>query len=48
MTGLEEVAEGDGGNAGKGASARERVLRFNRGIIGLGLVALMVMLFIPI
>ena len=48
MTGPEEVAEDDGGNAGRGASARERALRFNRGMIGLGLVALMVMLLIPI
>lgn len=40
----------DGGNppSSKGASARERALRFNRGVIGLGLLALMVMLLVPV
>lgn len=32
----------------QGASARDRALRFNRGIIGLCLVVLAMMLFMPI
>jgi hypothetical protein len=43
-----DVAEGNNGNAARGASARERALRFNRGIIGLGLAALAVMLLFPV
>jgi hypothetical protein len=43
-----DVADSDNGNAAKGASARERALRFNRGMIGLGLVALLAMIFLPL
>jgi len=32
----------------KGASARERALRFNRGIIGLCIAALLAILFLPL
>jgi hypothetical protein len=32
----------------RGASARERALRFNRGIIGLCVAALLAILFLPI
>lgn len=48
MTGPAELAEEDSGTTARGASARERALRFNRGVIGLGLVALMLMLLLPI
>lgn len=43
-----DVVEGDNGSTTQGASARERALRFNRGVIGLGLVALLAMLLLPI
>jgi hypothetical protein len=32
----------------RGASARERALRFNRGVIGLCVVALIVLIFLPV
>jgi hypothetical protein len=48
MIGSADVAEGSNGNAVRGASARERALRFNRGMIGLGLTALVVMLLMPV
>jgi hypothetical protein len=48
MIGPANVVDGRNGNAVRGASARERALRFNRGMIGLGLTALMVMLLMPI
>ena len=32
----------------QGASARERALRFNRGIIGLCIAALLAILFLPL
>jgi hypothetical protein len=48
MTGPGELAEEDSGTTARGAAARERALRFNRGVIGLGLVALMLMLLLPI
>ena len=40
----------DGANSPppKGASARERALRFNRGIIGLCIAALLAILFLPL
>lgn len=48
MVGPAEAEKSDNGKVVKGASARERALRFNRGVIGLGLLALMAMLFMPI
>jgi hypothetical protein len=47
MTGPAEPAEGDDGSTARGASARERALRFNRGVIGLSLVALVMILTLP-
>jgi len=40
----------DGANlpSPKGASARERALRFNRGVIGLCVAVLLAILFLPI
>jgi hypothetical protein len=43
-----DVVEGESAQPARGASGRERALRFNRGVIGLGLVALMVMLLMPV
>jgi len=48
MTGPTELAEEDSGTTARGASARERALRFNRGVIGLSLVALMMILMLPL
>jgi len=50
MSGLVEVGKGKGDedNSAKGASARERALRFNRGVIGLSLVTLMAILLLPL
>ncbi len=48
MIGPADLAEGDNGNATRGASARERALRFNRGVIGLGLLALLMILILPL
>lgn len=48
MSSSTDVGSGDDGATARGASARERVLRFNRGMIGLGLVVLMAMILLPI
>lgn len=48
MIGPTNLPEGDNENATRGASARERALRFNRGVIGLGLLALVMILILPL
>jgi hypothetical protein len=45
--GTEEQGRGVDRSA-RGASARERALRFNRGVIGLCVVALIVFMFLPV
>jgi len=42
------VVEVGKGQSVRGASARERALRFNRGIIGLGLITLAAIFLLPV
>lgn len=42
------LVEADPASLAKRSTALERALRFNRGVIGLCLVALAVMIFLPI
>ena len=48
MTNRADVQDGADNSSPKGASARERALRFNRGVIGLCIAVLLAMLFLPI
>jgi len=48
MTVRTNELDGTGLPSSKGASARERALRFNRGVIGLCVAVLLAILFLPI
>jgi hypothetical protein len=48
MTSRADASDGAISLPVKGASARDRVLRFNRGIIGLCVAVLLAILFLPL
>jgi len=48
MTSPADKPDGTSSPSPKGASARERALRFNRGVIALGVALLLAILFLPI